>query len=97
MWPHLSQRWWEVSHRMVAPQLSHGGRPPFGGTAQAWSAVGPLAGPMAGLVAAVVTPPTVRSGTDAVAEHAAQVGQSPQARSPGPNSRRFTQLRRYPP
>jgi hypothetical protein len=58
---------------MVAPQLSHGGRPPFDGTAQAWSAVGPVVG----LVAAVVTPPTVRSGTDELAEHAAYVGQSP--------------------
>jgi hypothetical protein len=34
MWPQRSQRWWDVSHRMVAPQLSHGGRPPFAGTAQ---------------------------------------------------------------
>ena len=26
---------------MVAPQLSHGGRPAFDGTAHAWLAVGP--------------------------------------------------------
>lgn len=34
MWPQRSQRWWDVSHRMVAPQLSHGGRPPFAGPVQ---------------------------------------------------------------
>jgi hypothetical protein len=28
MWPHVSQRWCEVSHRIGAPQLSHGARPP---------------------------------------------------------------------
>ena len=56
---------------MVAPQLSQGGRPPFGGTAQAGSTVG-----FTVWVTVWVTRPTVGSGTDAVAEHAAHVGES---------------------
>ena len=60
---------------MVAPQLSQGGRPPFGGTAQAGSTVGFTVCVTVG-VTVWVTRPTVRSGTDAVAEHAAHVGQS---------------------
>jgi hypothetical protein len=35
MCPQRSHRWCEVSQRIVAPQLSHGGSPPFCGTAQA--------------------------------------------------------------
>ena len=35
MWPHESQRWCEVSHRMGAPQLSHGARPPMVGWQEA--------------------------------------------------------------
>ena len=31
MCPHVSQRWWEVSHRIGAPQLSHGASPPMVG------------------------------------------------------------------
>jgi hypothetical protein len=34
MWPQRSHRWCEVSQRIVAPQLSQGGSPPFDGTAQ---------------------------------------------------------------
>ena len=44
----------------------------MGGTAHAWVAVGPVAG----VVAAVVTPLTIGSGTDEAADHAAYVGQS---------------------
>ncbi|TQJ49051.1 hypothetical protein FBY26_0719 [Phycicoccus sp. SLBN-51] len=35
MWPHESQRWCEVSHRMGAPQLSHGASPPMVGWQEA--------------------------------------------------------------
>jgi len=28
MYPQVSQRWCEVSHRIAAPQLSHGASPP---------------------------------------------------------------------
>jgi hypothetical protein len=31
MCPHVSHRWWEVSQRMGAPQLSQGARPPMTG------------------------------------------------------------------
>lgn len=36
MWPQVSHRWWEVSQRMGAPQLSQGARPPMVG----WQAAG---------------------------------------------------------
>ena len=35
MWPQESQRWCEVSHRMGAPQLSQGARPPMVGWQEA--------------------------------------------------------------
>ncbi len=43
MWPHLSQRWCEVSQRIGEPQLSHGASPARGG----WQA-GAVAGCVAG-------------------------------------------------
>ena len=41
MWPQVSHRWWDVSQRIGAPQLSHGARPPITGwqVGDAWEVV----------------------------------------------------------